>query len=439
RFFGYVVLMSIALFGMTLVGWGLIFLAKLDEKAAAETYMARMPVRGGLAFASRNRAFEGTNVGREFDYRKYIAGDPASPQRAVYLFNEIPSGLTSGRDAVPCEFTFDIFRMTKGEENRGVDVEVRVASHQCPQVPPSEPRDGQWKWADREKERQYQDDARAEVEKLGRGRADRNPAAVLAAAAPGTPAWEAANRLAEKYGFFEITGKEVFDYHPDKIDVPVGLFRNALAVEVKPDANGNVPPPVRVFVKCSTAGQMLGVAEGDLYFLENDPKPSHWMFAQNYMKSAVGLWCRVVLVIGLAVCCSTYLAGVISFLATGFLFLAGTASEHLTDLASGRSFVGGPFRAMNQLLEAKQATMPLDENSPLTKAGDWLDQVFAWLVRRFINMVPDVDAYSWTHFVSEGFNIPFEFLVMDLVVLTGYLIPWFILGFYLIRSREVAA
>jgi len=45
-----------------------------------------------------------------------------------------------------------------------------------------------------------------------------------------------------------------------------------------------------------------------------------------------------------------------------------------------------------------------------------LDDAFAWVVRRFINMVPDVEAFGWTSYVSEGFSIPLECLLMNVVV-----------------------
>jgi ABC-type transport system involved in multi-copper enzyme maturation permease subunit len=184
---------------------------------------------------------------------------------------------------------------------------------------------------------------------------------------------------------------------------------------------------------------MLGMADGDLYFLENDPVPSPSGFAQNYFKAAFGLWCRICLVVGLAVCCSTYLSGVIAFLAAAFLFMAGFFSDHLADMATGKSFAGGPVQAITQLLEAKSSTTPLDQSNPITKVALGGDAAFSWVMRRFINLVPDVDAFSWTQFVAEGFNIPFEYLIMNFVVLVGYLLPWFVLGFYLMRSREVAA
>ncbi len=435
RFVGYTFLMTLALVAMTAASWVFIRAAGVDEKAKEETFKARVPVRGKLSFASRRGEFEGTNVGREFDYRKYIGGDPSSSQRAIWSFYDLPGRITAGRDHVPCEFTFDIFRMTKGEENRGVDMNIRVVTWQCPQKPPVEPRDGTWKWGDPGKEQQYLAEARDLIAQLpGRGgRSEQNPASVLALATPGTPEWDVVNKLARKYGFYEVQGKEIYDYHPESVPVPVGLFENALEGAPKgPD--GRPAPRVQVYAKCNTRGQMVGMAEGDLYLLEGERS-----FDENYFKSAVGLWCRVAIVIGLAVCCSTYLAGVISFLCAGFLFVAGYASEHLADLATGHSFVGGPFRAMSQLLKAEQPTAQADPTSALTGAVDWMDHVFAWGVRRFINVVPDVYAYSWTDFVSEGFNIPVESLVMNVVVMAGYLVPWFILGYYLIRSREVAA
>jgi hypothetical protein len=438
RFVGYTFLMTLALLGMTVISYVLIAAAGVDPKAREETYKARVPVRGDLSFASRRGEIEGVNVGREFDYRRYIAGDPSSSQRAIWAFDELPARLSATQEHVPLEFTFDIFRMTKGEENRGVDLAIRVVSWQNPQLPPSDPSDrsGTWPWAQPEKRQQYLDEARELLAQLpGRaGRGEQNPESVLALARPGSPEWGVVNQLAEKYGFYEVTGKEIFDYHPDSIPVPVGLFKNAASGAPKAEAGKPAPPLVQVYVKAETRSQMVGMAEGDLYFIEGE-RP----FAENYFKSSFGLWCRVVIVIGLAVCCSTYLAGVISFLCAGFLFLAGYAAEHLQDMASGQSFVGGPFRSMNQILNAQQATAQVDETNALARAAEGLDQGFAWLVRRFLNLVPDVYGYTWTSFVQEGFNIPFESLVMNLVVTVGYLLPWFILGYYLMRSREIAA
>lgn len=54
-------------------------------------------------------------------------------------------------------------------------------------------------------------------------------------------------------------------------------------------------------------------------------------------------------------------------------------------------------------------------------------------------MIPDVTAYDWTDFVAEGFNVNAEYLVVNLLSTAGYLLPWFVLGYYLMKSREVAS
>ena len=433
RFIGYVALMTIALAFMTGVSWLFISSNSIDEKAQQETLKARIPVRGELQYQSRKVDFSGTNVGREFDYRRYIAGDPSSPQRAVWSFYELPD-LPANENRLSCEFTFDIYRMTKGVENRGVDVTVRAVTWQTGQRPPTEPGDPTWKWTDPDRERAYQDEARRLIREL-RGLpagADVNPGE-LSRARPGTPEWAAVNELARKFGYFEIAGKELYDYRTTGVDLPAGLI--ALAAEgTPPDVEGKREPRLKVYVHCTTGGQMLGMAEGDLYLLEGQRG-----FNQNYFKAAVGLWCRVVIVIGLAVVLSTYLAFVVAFLGASMLFLSGYAIEHIQDVSSGSSYAGGPLRAMTNLLKAETPTAQPDASSAVTNVTGIGDQFFSWFIRRVVNMIPDVESFSWTNYVSEGFDVPVECIVMNVVVTAAYLLPWFILGYYLMRSREVAA
>jgi len=67
------------------------------------------------------------------------------------------------------------------------------------------------------------------------------------------------------------------------------------------------------------------------------------------------------------------------------------------------------------------------------------DKAMGWFVRRIQNLIPDVDSFSWTNYLSEGYNVNTEYLVVNLLVTAGYLLPWGILAYYLMKSREVAA
>lgn len=435
RFLGYAGLMTLAVAGMTAVSLLFIGTATIDPKALEETRKARVVDRGRLEFASRKEGFEGTNVGREFDYRKYIAGHPDSAQRAIWKFADVPGRLLNPPgDFVPVEFTFDIFKLTKGEENKGAGVAFRVVSHNCPQVKPRPDQKGEWQWADarpdadgKTPEQRYRDALQAYRDK------GVNPDTAL----PGQPGWAEANDLAERFGFYEYKGKEVYDYAVLGVDIPAGLFRNAAQgtpdAEVLPDGRKVPGPRVQVYVKCESAGQLLGMAEPDLYLVEgNQP------FWANFVKGAVGLWCRLLIVVGVAVACSTYLSGVLSLLVTALVFGLGFATDHLNDVAAGRSIGGGPVESISRLVKAEGGTTPLGEGAG-AKTIVYADKVSGWLVRRVQNVVPDVESLTWTHFVSEGYNVNLEFLAVNLLVTAGYLLPWFVLGYYLLKSREVAS
>jgi ABC-type transport system involved in multi-copper enzyme maturation permease subunit len=439
RFLGYGLLLTLSCFGATAVSLIFISTSNIDEKAREETYTARVPVRGKLTFESRSSEFIGTDVGREFSYRKYIGGDQLSPQRGVWSFTELPSSLGRAEDdVVPCVFTFDIFRLTKGEENRGVDVNIRAVSYKCGQVPPP-PNDGTWEWKDIKLKEEYRTEARELLKKLPRfANQDNFDVTAVLGATPRESKdwpeiWKIANQLAEKYGFFEIPTKEVYDYHPEQVILPAGLFRGASAGTPPNAENGQPQARVKIYVKCTSRSQMLGMAEPDLFVMEAEQS-----FQQNYLKSAVGLWCRTMIILGMALCISAYLDGIVTFLTVAFLFVAGFFSSYIAEMSTGKSSTGGPFMSLNQLLQAKQPTSVI-EGTATDQAALFGDKGFAWVVRRFINLIPDVNAFSWTQFVSEGFNVSNEYLIMNVLTLLGYLIPWFLLGFYLIRSREVAA
>lgn len=444
RFVGYVALMTLLLLALTGVSLVLITTSNISEAAKNETYTARVPYRGKLEFKSivakdreEKKEFEGTNVGREFDYRRYIAGAENSPQRAIWHFATLPAELATVRDPksdrVRVEFTFDIFKMTKGEQNRGAFVKFQFVTHNAPLLQPDKQafqlRNGEWDWANPQLKAQYEARAK-ELRQQGMGPLQKDDNA-----RPGTANWEGANKITEEFGYYEIAGKEVFDYKPMSVEIPAGLIRNALATpadKLPKDANGNPLPRLSIYVKCESPGQLIGVAEPDLYLLLNE-RP-YWY---NFLKSMIGLWCRLCMVVGVAVALSTYLSGILALLGTACIYIIGFFTDHLSDLANNRN-IGGPFQSLSQLVKAEQPTAPISDTVG-TKALLFGDKGAAWVIRRVQNMIPDVESFSWGHFVAEGYNVNAEYLVVNVIVTFGYLLPWAVLGYYLMKSREVAA
>jgi hypothetical protein len=225
-------------------------------------------VKGQLQFKSRKPDFDGTELGDETDPRKYIAGDPVSPQRAIWHFDKFPKGLpTAHNDAVPARLTCSIFRLARTAPDE-VEVVVRAVSHRCPQEPPNAQQKGEWQWAGpaaakgRALREQYEEAVAAyKARKLDPG-----------SAKPATDDWKATNDLAETYGYYEVRVRKVRDLVETDFVLPAGLFRNALKTDPEPDGDGKPKRPrVSVYVKCETPGLLLGVMESDLYLVENPP------------------------------------------------------------------------------------------------------------------------------------------------------------------------
>ncbi len=120
RFLGFTALMTLVLLLMTTLSVVYV-LRGIDPAAAAESLKAREPLYGDLHFENTGNEHQGTNVGREWDYRSYIS--TAAPNQptpyAVWNFASLPRSLAD-RKTIRCEFTFDIYRTTKGFENRGL-------------------------------------------------------------------------------------------------------------------------------------------------------------------------------------------------------------------------------------------------------------------------------------------------------------------------------
>jgi ABC-type transport system involved in multi-copper enzyme maturation permease subunit len=468
RFLGYAFLMTLVLVVMTL--FSLTYVARsIDQEAMDESYKARVPIYGNL------KLLGGKNVGYEFEYRQFISvpDNPENDEYAVWEFSDLPRDLAErGGDlgTIPCEFSFEIFRTTKGEENKGINCSFVFENWLAePGKRPGVPAELQ----------QYREERVALLQQGGAG-SDASLAAVN-------------NKLAEKYGFFEILSKEIVDYHTLSVDVPVGLLRNAedyvkklveilqnekspkndrlraakalgrggsYAASAQPVLSdiargtdrttdselqaaakaahdrinaGVRPAPTQVVVRCESKTQYLGVARYDLYLLDAT-RP----FEPNFFKGIVGLWYLLLIVIGLAVTVSTFLSGVISFLVTMAFLLGGLFKDWITSLAEGKVPGGGPFEAALRLGPKGHPSIPLDP-TPVVSFAQTLDKGFQAILQPVLKFIPDVNRYDWTNFVAEGFDISGGQLVLTGILWAGYLLPWFVLGFYLIRSREVAS
>jgi hypothetical protein len=111
----------------------------------------------------------------------------------------------------------------------------------------------------------------------------------------------------------------------------------------------------------------------------------------------------------------------------------------IQEVALGRTQGGGPFEAFIRLARGANLMAPLEQTATI-KTAIYLDVVFRFLLRPFILVIPDVQRYDLKDYVAQGFDVSGAQIFADNIVpLAGYLIPWIVLAFYMMRSREIAS
>ena len=435
RVLGFTALISLVLLFMA--SFSLLYVLRgVDPDAASESLKARAPLFGVLTYENSESAEKATNVGEEWGYRSYITaptgGDP--PQIAVFHFTDLPGSL-GGRKQIRCEFNFAIYRAYKGEkEARGINCAFAFQS---------------WRF-NPDQLGEYRKQRKAARDDLhGRTEADVD------------------NELAKDFGYYEIDSFPVENFHTLSRDLPVGLFENAVQSDPERrrdlDLRGLKPSPVEVRIRCLDKQEYVGMARYDLYLRQDNPEAggeARW-FALNFLKGAVGLWLRLILVIGVATALSTYMSNVISLLLALMLYIGGLFREFIFSVVGGKNVGGGPLQAFFSMVGRQVPGGPAEQAPTLKSDGKWcalwqhdtsnleatssrfifgvFDPIFRWTMGRVFDVIPDVDRFDFTLFVSEGFDISSGQLLRSAWMLIGYLLPWAVLAFYLLKWREVAS
>jgi hypothetical protein len=99
---------------------------------------------------------------------------------------------------------------------------------------------------------------------------------------------------------------------------------------------------------------------------------------------------------------------------------------------------GGPLESLARLVTNSTPTADLDPTAGV-KAIQSVDTFFRWGLRRVMNVIPDVDRYGFSEFVAEGFSIGPDFMLINLITLVAYVLPWLVAAYYLMKAREIAA
>ena len=236
----------------------------------------------------------------------------------------------------------------------------------------------------------------------------------------------------------ERLGFIVKEFSVDERSIPRKLkgFRDGVPTEVDIfDDLVSEDGRLEVVIRCTDGGQYFGMAAPDLYLRAGDST-----FGWNMFKGFVGIWMQMVLIICLGVMFSTFLSGPVAMVATMTCLLLGFFGGLAFDIATGETPGGGPIESLIRMPMQSSATVELDlGNTWLEMAIQGIDKGIMFTLWTLFQAIPSFGQFNTSEFVAYGFNI-FEHLVARHLTMTvAYFILTSLVGYFFLKTRELAA
>lgn len=356
--------------------------------------VARVPVFGRkLRFRDKDGldTAEGINVGDEWTYRSYIQG--GSQAVAIWEFQGLRA--EDFPDEIPVEMNIGVFRTHKGNIEKGVLGSLSI----------------------------------------------RNPDTGLTVEVRIFESMEfQINQLIIPRKITKSSNKQLI---PQRIRTPNGIQSNPPPEKMDPklaekaefdvfedlvSADGRT----EIWLRCLDPAQYFGAGKPDLYIRADNAS-----FGLNFLKGYFGIWTQMVLVIGFAVLFSTFLSGPVAMIATLGIVVAGLFSGFMVDLAYGKTYGGGPVESIIRLFTQQNVMTEMDPGLTTTVAK-MSDYVLLHFLRVVSTVIPSFGNFSYANWVSEGFNVSRDLILIHTLMVLGFLAPLVVAGYVFLKTREVA-
>jgi ABC-type transport system involved in multi-copper enzyme maturation permease subunit len=189
---------------------------------------------------------------------------------------------------------------------------------------------------------------------------------------------------------------------------------------------------LEVIVQCLDSAQYYGFAQPDAYVRLPDGSPL-W----NFVKALLSIWVQMVLVIAIGVTCSTLVNGPVAMMFTVAFITLGFFQQFFVNVATGKQVGGGPIESLYRIITQMNQMSPLPENIG-TDLMFTVDTVLKAGMQSLAFVLPDFRSFSTVDYVAYGFNIPMDKLLQDLTTCLAFVAGLFVMGYFFLRTREVA-
>jgi hypothetical protein len=191
---------------------------------------------------------------------------------------------------------------------------------------------------------------------------------------------------------------------------------------------------IEIHIQCSDSGQYFGMAPADLYILESEAS-----FGWNFIKGYIGIWLQLVLVTTFGVMFSTFLSGAVAMLATLASIVVGYFSEFVFGVATGEVMGGGPIESMIRIVTQENVQSPLELPEIAVRIVKGFDIAFMHFMQVAAQVMPNYESFNTAGWVAYGYNVEPGLLTMHVLRTLTYFVMVSIVGYFFLKTREVAA
>jgi hypothetical protein len=191
---------------------------------------------------------------------------------------------------------------------------------------------------------------------------------------------------------------------------------------------------VEVEIRCVETAQYFGVAQADVYLRSHDSS-----FELNFAKAYLSIWLQMVLVTAFGVTFSTFLNGSVSMMATLSAAVLGLFGQFIRGVANGAVEGGGPLESTLRIVTQQNVMVDLEVNSVVMHVLKFCDHALMWVLQAATYILPDFTQFDTVKFVADGFSIFPDLVAQQLVMAAVYFLVVTIVGYFCLKTREIAA
>lgn len=362
-----------------------------DENATVQLgnatgyFRARVPVYAeSLQFTDRDGELRpgGINVGHEWDYRGFVDGgtwrSPTSLSSATFEFRDFHKSAFGEDDILPLEMTLGVFRTTMGDIERRVLGSLRFESV---------------------------------VDEAVESRIVSEP-------------------IIFETNEFNIQTLPISRVQPGRIVAPDGTFEEQGLFDLFDDFASN--GKLRLILKCEDKNQYIGCARADIYFRGPDG-----LYFGNFLKGYLGIWCQMMIVISMGVAFSTFLSSPVTMIATLVAIVVGFFGDFIRELAVPDTSGGGPVESFFRVVTQNNMETPL-ETGLATTIIEQVDKLAVFLLDKLTYLAPDFAKLNFSEFLTYGYSINSDRILVAVSIAVGFCLGLAILGYFGLKTREIA-